>query len=191
MLENNTTSEDANAGEEILPPSAGGSLARSVGTSVAVPETDPERIAYNLWNEGRVDEAIQFLDREIAARRHGQLRRRLVGGPFPPQAERNPAGVRLARPAPRRSCRGFQRLRRGGVDAGAVGATGGRDRAASAEAPFPRGVDHGTLPGGGGTFRRCANVERSYWRIRRHGSSRHAGGPRGRSRSDRARDGRR
>ena len=71
MLENNTTSEDANAGEEILPPSAGGSLARSVGTSVAVPETDPERIAYNLWNEGRVDEAIQFLDREIAARRHG------------------------------------------------------------------------------------------------------------------------
>ena len=71
MLENNTTSADANAGEEILPPSAGGSLARSVGTSVAVPETDPERIAYNLWNEGRVDEAIQFLDREIAARRHG------------------------------------------------------------------------------------------------------------------------
>jgi len=38
-------------------------------TALAVPETDPERIAYRLWNEGQVDEAIAFLEREIAAER--------------------------------------------------------------------------------------------------------------------------
>ena len=36
-------------------------------TDIAVPERDPERIAFGLWNEGRVDEAITFLERAIAA----------------------------------------------------------------------------------------------------------------------------
>jgi hypothetical protein len=38
-------------------------------TALAAPDIDPERIAYRLWNEGRIDEAIEFLEREIAAER--------------------------------------------------------------------------------------------------------------------------
>jgi hypothetical protein len=39
------------------------------GGALSVPETDPEQIAFKLWNEGRVDEAIRFLEREVAAER--------------------------------------------------------------------------------------------------------------------------
>jgi hypothetical protein len=37
--------------------------------ALSVAETDPEQIAFKLWNEGRVDEAILFLEREVAAER--------------------------------------------------------------------------------------------------------------------------
>ena len=37
--------------------------------ALSVPETDPEQIAFKLWNEGRVDEAIRFLEQEVAAER--------------------------------------------------------------------------------------------------------------------------
>jgi len=37
--------------------------------ALSVPETDPEQIAFKLWNEGRVDEAVRFLEREVAAER--------------------------------------------------------------------------------------------------------------------------
>src|SRR6185312_5181639 len=48
---------------------AGGGASHSVENALSIPETDPERVAFNLWNEGKVDEAIQFLEREIATRK--------------------------------------------------------------------------------------------------------------------------
>jgi hypothetical protein len=62
-------------------------LARVVETAVAVPESDPERVAFNLWNSGQIDEAIQFLEHEIAAERArapsrrtlSQARRKILG----------------------------------------------------------------------------------------------------------------
>ena len=35
--------------------------------ALTVPETDPERLAYAMWNEGRADEAIELLERHLAA----------------------------------------------------------------------------------------------------------------------------
>lgn len=40
-----------------------------VGGALSVADTDPELIAFKLWNEGRVDEAIRFLEQEAAAER--------------------------------------------------------------------------------------------------------------------------
>lgn len=37
--------------------------------AVAVKETDPERVAFAMWNEGRIDEAIEYLRGQIAAER--------------------------------------------------------------------------------------------------------------------------
>lgn len=52
----------------------------SAETALAVPETDPERIAYSMWQEGRVDEAIQYLERHLAAERDRRRETALVPG---------------------------------------------------------------------------------------------------------------
>ena len=72
MLDDNATSRDARNGGARRSALLDDEAERGE-TALSVLETDPERIAFNLWNEGRVDEAIQFLEREIATRRetHG------------------------------------------------------------------------------------------------------------------------
>jgi hypothetical protein len=63
----------------------------SNGTALAVPERDPERIAYQLWNEGRVDEAIAFLEREIAVERGRHRETALVPATGPDMRPVDPA----------------------------------------------------------------------------------------------------
>ena len=46
--------------------------------ALTVPETDPERLAYAMWNEGRADEAIEFLERHLAAERDHRRETALV-----------------------------------------------------------------------------------------------------------------
>jgi hypothetical protein len=48
---------------------AAGAAPNPLENALSIPESDPERIAFNLWNEGKVDEAIAFLEREIASRK--------------------------------------------------------------------------------------------------------------------------
>lgn len=51
--------------------------------ALAVPETDPEKIAFAMWNEGRIDEAIEFLQGQISVERDRRRETALVpaGGP--------------------------------------------------------------------------------------------------------------
>lgn len=56
-------------GEDDREPAAAEHGAVAGGGALAVPETDPEQIAFKLWNEGRVDEAIRFLEQAAAAER--------------------------------------------------------------------------------------------------------------------------
>lgn len=67
MLDDNATSRNARRGGDHGADSLDGEP-DFAENALSVPESDPERIAFNLWNEGRVDEAIQFLEREILAR---------------------------------------------------------------------------------------------------------------------------
>lgn len=60
MRENSASSRE-NDDPADVPPLAGG--------LPALPERDPERIAFRLWNDGRVDEAIAFLEEHITAER--------------------------------------------------------------------------------------------------------------------------
>lgn len=46
--------------------------------ALTVPETDPERVAYAMWNEGRADEAIELLERHLAAERDRRRETALV-----------------------------------------------------------------------------------------------------------------
>lgn len=68
MLEINPASGKKRRGAEILQIAANGEP-KTVENAVIVPETDPERVAFHLWNEGKVDEAIQYLEREILSRK--------------------------------------------------------------------------------------------------------------------------
>lgn len=64
-------------GQTVLPFPQGDQETRAE-TALAVPDTDPERIAYNLWREGKVDEAIAFLEREITTERSRRRETALV-----------------------------------------------------------------------------------------------------------------
>ena len=46
--------------------------------ALTVPEADPERLAYAMWNEGRADEAIEFLEQHLAAERDRRRETALV-----------------------------------------------------------------------------------------------------------------
>jgi hypothetical protein len=46
--------------------------------ALTVPETDPERVAYAMWNEGRADEAIALLEQHLTAERSRRRETALV-----------------------------------------------------------------------------------------------------------------
>lgn len=46
--------------------------------ALTVPETDPERVAYAMWNEGRADEAIALLEQHLMSERNRRRETALV-----------------------------------------------------------------------------------------------------------------
>src|SRR5882724_4591637 len=80
LFDINATSKNARRREGDLLRIPSGEAPNPVENALSLPESDPERVAFNLWNEGRVDEAIQFLEREIATRRDGHEPGHEAGG---------------------------------------------------------------------------------------------------------------